>query len=224
MPLDRTDSWNSECNIIAYSTEDFGNFFENDEYSTDILVKDVLDIVQLSRDELRGAEARVRLDALLRGMLLHAPNSNGARYIAICLYLAHQRNTVVDIVKAWLDHLFLLIIFSVAAREGHRCAITHLIEESMEAAHIIPYSLNQFTESSGPELRDSARTWDMLHHWTTLDIKSLVGEKINTPANVIYMTHDEHFDFGRFKLSLEPVSLALFSITCRRPCSLSGHG
>lgn len=74
----------------------------------------------------------------------------------------------------------------------------------MEAAHIIPYSLNQFTESSGPELRDSARTWDMLHHWTTLDIKSLVGEKIDTPANVIYMTHDEHFDFGRFKLSLEP--------------------
>lgn len=74
----------------------------------------------------------------------------------------------------------------------------------METAYIIPYSLNKISELSRPEIRDSPRTWDMLRHWTTLDIKSLVGNKINAPANVIYMTSEEHFDFGHFAFYLEP--------------------
>jgi hypothetical protein len=96
----------------------------------------------------------------------------------------------------------------------------------MEAAHIIPYSLNNFNEKNSEALVRRARvssfvgaelcnqkeatwTWDMLQMWTSYDIKKLSGKNINKPANAIFMTAAEHVYFGRFAFYLEKVGLCL---------------
>ncbi|KAJ3512886.1 hypothetical protein NLJ89_g3262 [Agrocybe chaxingu] len=70
----------------------------------------------------------------------------------------------------------------------------------MEAAHIIPFIPNKFDNSAtnNPEFRqvDAARTWDMLHSWTRIDLESLLRQDINSPINAIYMTSEEHTAFG----------------------------
>ncbi|KAF9028875.1 hypothetical protein BDZ89DRAFT_743398 [Hymenopellis radicata] len=105
-------------------------------------------------------------------------------------------------------------------REAFRCAITrtfdakrakellkqgkrnevppHTPQRRMEAAHIIPFLLNNFKDNKKSTLPDSARTWDMLRSWTSIDITRLVGHNINMPANGILMTADDHDAFGRF--------------------------
>ncbi|KAJ7434250.1 hypothetical protein B0H11DRAFT_2296353 [Mycena galericulata] len=75
----------------------------------------------------------------------------------------------------------------------------------MEAAHIIPFLLNDFSNNAGVtfQIKDAARTWDMLQSWTTLDLEKLVGSKINSSANAIFMTADEHDSFGKFRFYLD---------------------
>ena len=93
----------------------------------------------------------------------------------------------------------------------------------MEAAHIIPFSLNKFDDraASSPDIvryilssslaclthfciqKAAANTWDMLRSWTRLDFETLIGSKINSPANAMYMTKQEHVFFGRFKFYLD---------------------
>ncbi|KAF8169888.1 hypothetical protein K438DRAFT_1496387, partial [Mycena galopus ATCC 62051] len=50
---------------------------------------------------------------------------------------------------------------------------------------------------------DAARTWDMLQSSTNLDHGKLVGSKINSAANTIFMTADEHYSFGQFRFYLD---------------------
>ncbi|CAK5279108.1 unnamed protein product [Mycena citricolor] len=111
-------------------------------------------------------------------------------------------------------------------REQHRCAITGAFDLSfvskllqqgrgkeipdvpqlrMEAAHIIPFLLNDFDNKPDitSEIRDAARTWDMLQSWTNLDLRKILGSKINSPANAIFMTAEEHHSFGRFRFYLD---------------------
>lgn len=57
---------------------------------------------------------------------------------------------------------------------------------------------------------DAATTWDMLQSWTNLDITQLTGHKINTPENVIYMTHTEHLAFGAFRFYFDADAVSLF--------------
>ncbi|KAF5347939.1 hypothetical protein D9756_010125 [Leucocoprinus leucothites] len=278
MPLDRMESWESEYCLLSCSTAEYGYIYGNDEYSTDFLVDDALEIIRAKENELRDAEDQVQLDDLLRGMLLHMPSAAGARYVAVALRLTDQEGTdaVVNIAKAWLKHLFfrspflnslfhqpilyfdhllnpdlsvqamscridisdsqtpstdntaheigsLTLTENVAAREDHRCAITGCVDRLyaqklrkqgdpipagaqrlMEAAHIIPFPLDLPAESSKLVFRDSVHTLDMFRDWTTLDIRALAGEKINSPANVIYMTYDECLRFCRFEFYLEP--------------------
>ena len=90
----------------------------------------------------------------------------------------------------------------------------------LEAAHIIPLSLNGFEESRsaepvGPDFslfksldclvlqHKTAITWDMLRSWTGIDLDKLVGSKINTPENAILMCCEQHLDFGRFEWYLD---------------------
>ena len=90
----------------------------------------------------------------------------------------------------------------------------------LEAAHIIPLSLNGFEESRSAELvgpdfslfksldclvlqHKAAVTWDMLRSWTGIDLDKLVGSKINTPENAILMCREQHLSFGRFKWYLD---------------------
>ncbi|KAF8464939.1 hypothetical protein DFH94DRAFT_784376 [Russula ochroleuca] len=114
----------------------------------------------------------------------------------------------------------------VARRERYFCAITKLFDKSlaeklvkagheeeipdagqhrMEAAHIIPFLLNKFDDKaiSSPEITNAARTWDMLRSWTRIDFKTLIGSNINSPSNAIYMSTQEHSDFGHFLFYLD---------------------
>ncbi|KAJ6511282.1 hypothetical protein C8R47DRAFT_1094439 [Mycena vitilis] len=75
-------------------------------------------------------------------------------------------------------------------------------QASMQAAHILPLSLNGFDEADNGELFDAAATWDMLKQWTRIDIKALAGSDINTPKNCINMTMQDHRAFGRFEFYL----------------------
>ncbi|KAJ6621954.1 hypothetical protein B0H10DRAFT_2214770 [Mycena sp. CBHHK59/15] len=116
---------------------------------------------------------------------------------------------------------------TVAGREQNRCAITGAFDRSfvtellqqgrgqeiptgvpqlrMAAAHIIPFLLNDFSNDTGitSEIKDAARTWDMLQSWTNLDLRKLVGSDINSPTNAIFMSADEHYSFGRFHFYLD---------------------
>ena len=90
----------------------------------------------------------------------------------------------------------------------------------LEAAHIIPLSLNGFDENQSSELigpdfslfklldcfvlqYKTAITWDMLRSWTGIDLDKLVRSKINTPENAILMCREQHLGFGRFKWYLD---------------------
>ncbi|KAL9708594.1 hypothetical protein Ac2012v2_008139 [Leucoagaricus gongylophorus] len=111
---------------------------------------------------------------------------------------------------------------SVQRRERDRCAITGAFDSQvaltlmsqelpfpsglrqfLEAAHIIPLSLNGFDKNRSSELREAAITWDMLRSWTGIDLGKLVGSKINTPENTILMCRDQHLDFGRYRWYLD---------------------
>ncbi|KAJ7622994.1 hypothetical protein B0H17DRAFT_1112146 [Mycena rosella] len=117
---------------------------------------------------------------------------------------------------------------SLAKRERYYCAITQTFDRDrvdfldaqqrsnevprvpahkMVAAHIIPLFLNNFNDAgehkTGVHLRDAAYTWDMLQSWTQIDLQGLVGSKITSPQNGIYMTSDDHDNFGAFKFYLD---------------------
>ena len=81
----------------------------------------------------------------------------------------------------------------------------------MQAAHIIPFSLNNFNEKDLVSLiilvvhlliflekKTATYTWDMLHSWTGIGITNLVGTQINSPENGIYMNEIDHSQFGSF--------------------------
>ncbi|KAJ7094969.1 hypothetical protein C8R44DRAFT_581159, partial [Mycena epipterygia] len=52
-------------------------------------------------------------------------------------------------------------------------------------------------------IRDAANTWDILQSWTQIDLRELIGPKITSPPNGIYMTSDDHDNFGAFKFYLD---------------------
>ncbi len=99
----------------------------------------------------------------------------------------------------------------------------------MEAAHIIPFLLNNFDDKviSSPQIvRDvlllsrpthlcrqtnAARTWDMLQSWTQIDFKT---PNINSPTNAVYMTKVEHAAFGNFEFYLDKEAVSRFMLTC----------
>ncbi|KAJ6587766.1 hypothetical protein B0H10DRAFT_2093598 [Mycena sp. CBHHK59/15] len=117
---------------------------------------------------------------------------------------------------------------ALAKRERYHCAITHTFDRDrveyldalgrshevphlpahkMAAAHIIPLFLNSFDDARDhkgkTKIRDAASTWDILQSWTQIDLRGLIGEKITSPPNGIYMTRDDHDNFGAFKFYLD---------------------
>jgi hypothetical protein len=78
------------------------------------LLNDVLhNVIRPNSARLRAADTRYRLDDLLSAMLEHAPHPSGQRYVAVSLYVAHQKGEdgVVNAAKAWLDNLILPSLF-----------------------------------------------------------------------------------------------------------------
>ena len=105
----RTSSVNSICSVLTCRSADYEDWFENTDVSTDDLVADAQAIVAQHRGSLHDAEKNYYLDRLLSGMLEHAPDGLGKRYVAIALHIAKGKGEagVIDVGKAWLEHLFL---------------------------------------------------------------------------------------------------------------------
>ncbi|KAK7032034.1 hypothetical protein VNI00_013402 [Paramarasmius palmivorus] len=93
----------------------------------------------------------------------------------------------------------------VFERERSVCPVTGLLHMNVAddrlvprgalcAAHIIPLALN----GENILLSDMSITWDMLRSWTSLDIETLAGAKINDSTNAICMELSTHVAFGNF--------------------------
>ncbi|KAH9020419.1 hypothetical protein EDB84DRAFT_567649 [Lactarius hengduanensis] len=104
-----SDSLESICSVLTIASDEFDVVYENETIPTDVLIDEARNIIGKNRARLREAEHRYRLDDLLSAMLLHAPNSLGQRYVAICLHIAHEKGEdgVVNAAKAWSDNLLL---------------------------------------------------------------------------------------------------------------------
>jgi hypothetical protein len=110
MSLPRLGSVESIRAVLTGTSEEFRDFYDNERLVTGVLVQKVQDnIIGPNSEKLREADKRYRLHDLLSAMLLHAPNSLGQRYVAVCLHIAHQKGEdgLVDAAKVWLDNLFL---------------------------------------------------------------------------------------------------------------------
>ncbi|KAH7920222.1 hypothetical protein BV22DRAFT_1133239 [Leucogyrophana mollusca] len=92
-------------------------------------------------------------------------------------------------------------------RDDNRCVVTGHVDYNspfaldhpcglVEAAHIIPYSLNDFQGTTSME--SSARTWDILKNWASIDVQRLAGQRINDPSNALTLTHEIHTFYGKF--------------------------
>ena len=103
-------SANSTCSVLTCTSEEYDDFFNNENLHTEALSDDVLrNIIRQNSARLRAADGRYRLDDLLSAMLEHAPHPLGRRYVAVSLHIAHRKGEdgVVNAAKAWLDNLFL---------------------------------------------------------------------------------------------------------------------
>jgi hypothetical protein len=110
MSLPRLDSPESIRAVLTGASEEFKDFYDDEQLVTEVLVHEALDnIIGPNKERLREADNRYRLDDLLSAMLLHAPNPLGQRYVAICLHIAHRKGEdgIVNAAKVWLDNLFL---------------------------------------------------------------------------------------------------------------------
>ena len=85
---------------------------------------------------------------------------------------------------------------------------------NMEVAHVIPFLLNCSSSIVRYILSSSCLThfciqkfaavaWDMLRSWTRIDFETLIGSKINSPTNAVYMSMQEHFLFRLFEFYLD---------------------
>jgi len=100
----------SICTVKSCTSDEFLEFYENENLDTDILSEDVMiNVIHPNRDRLRAVDGRYRLDKLLSAMLEYAPHPLGRRYVAIALHIAMGKggDAVVEAAKAWMDYLFL---------------------------------------------------------------------------------------------------------------------
>jgi hypothetical protein len=75
----------------------------------------------------------------------------------------------------------------------------------MKHGYVMSYYYEVYVNSHIFNQKKAARTWDMLRMWTDIDIDKLTSEKINSPANAIFMTENEHISFGNFNFIFEEV-------------------
>ncbi|KIJ36880.1 hypothetical protein M422DRAFT_34049, partial [Sphaerobolus stellatus SS14] len=119
--------------------------------------------------------------------------------------------------QAWLRK-------EVCRRENFRCVIHQEIDKeappeapdptgkrptvtTLEVAHIVPFSLNDFVSDDNNTILESAVTWVMIKHWTAISIQELIGEGINEPANAILFCANGHKQFGDFSVHFEPTDV-----------------
>ncbi|KAH9168292.1 hypothetical protein EDB89DRAFT_2074118 [Lactarius sanguifluus] len=136
MSLPRSDSVESICSVLTFTSNEFKDVYENENLLTEVLSDEALrGIIDRNRVRLREADSRYRLDDLLSAMLLHAPHSSGRRYVAVCLHIAHQKGEdgVVNAAKAWLDNLLLpMLAISKAVKTEPASSQTPTIDTTVQ--------------------------------------------------------------------------------------------
>ena len=97
----------SVSSILSCTYEEYEDWFDG-PISTDSLCLDAHNLIETHRPALREASEKHRLDNLLTAMLDCAISSDGKRYVAVVIHIAHtkDREAVVNIAKAWMEHLF----------------------------------------------------------------------------------------------------------------------
>ncbi|KAK6974789.1 hypothetical protein R3P38DRAFT_3131507 [Favolaschia claudopus] len=120
MPHGRNLSASSFCTTLSIDSDTFVDFFDNDKYNTQELIKEAHTIVEKHRTRLIQSvpsNSKYHLDKLLEGMLDFAPSSLGARYVAIVLHIAAAKDdhgvSIVAAAKAWLDQ-FVIPMLAIA--------------------------------------------------------------------------------------------------------------
>ncbi|KAH9059036.1 hypothetical protein EDB87DRAFT_836873 [Lactarius vividus] len=136
MSLPRSDSFESICSVLTFTSNDFKDVYENENLLTEVLSDEALrGIIDRNRVRLREADNRYRLDDLLSAMLQHAPHSSGRRYVAVCLRIAHQKGEdgVVNAAKAWLGNLLLpMLAISKAVKTEPTSSQTPTIDTTVQ--------------------------------------------------------------------------------------------
>ena len=75
---------------------------------TEYLCVETHNAIKAHRPVLRNASQKYHLDHLLAAILDCAISSNGKRYVAVAIIIAHTKRSeaVVNIAKAWMEYLF----------------------------------------------------------------------------------------------------------------------
>ena len=107
MSRKRKRSVESVLSILSCTYEEYEDLFCC-SISTDSLCLDAHKLIETHRPALRKASEKYHLDDLLTAMLDCAISSEGKRHVAVVAHIAHTkgREAVVNIAKAWMEHLF----------------------------------------------------------------------------------------------------------------------
>ena len=129
MSLKRVDSASTILTILSCSSNTFSEFYDG-PYATHLLVEDAKRIIHRNQALLKEAnQDRYRLDELLLGMLDHAPDPSGQRYVAVVLHIANTKGSgaVMEAAKAWLDYLFFPSLLQMCCICHNSLIISHSV-------------------------------------------------------------------------------------------------
>ncbi|KZT10295.1 uncharacterized protein LAESUDRAFT_755803 [Laetiporus sulphureus 93-53] len=102
-------------------------------------------------------------------------------------------------------------------RDGYKCVITgkdHVDKittwtgfdlDTTDAAHIMPFGLNDFEETDVPTMVDETAVWAALQAFSGRSLDGLRGDDINSLENVLTLSASVHRLFGQLVLALEPI-------------------
>ncbi|KZT10290.1 uncharacterized protein LAESUDRAFT_418736 [Laetiporus sulphureus 93-53] len=103
-------------------------------------------------------------------------------------------------------------------RDGSKCVITGKVDGKhapgdttwmdfarTEAAHIMPFSLNDFEETDVPMMAKKTAVWAALQTFSGCPLDGLRGDGINSMENVLTLEAYMHQMFGELILALEPI-------------------
>ncbi|TFK32466.1 hypothetical protein BDQ12DRAFT_716390 [Crucibulum laeve] len=76
----------------------------------------------------------------------------------------------------------------------------------LQAAHIIPYSLNNFDEKTPEEVYKYQVIWKTLQAFSGFDLSTLKGTEINKPSNMVMLCPTAHKMHDDLRLSFSPVT------------------
>ena len=107
MSYKRKRSVESILSILQCTSKEYLDRFDA-PIQTEYLCAEAHKAIEIHRPALRNASQKYHLGDLLTAMLDCAISSDGKRYVAIAIIIAHTKGSeaVVNIAKAWMEHLF----------------------------------------------------------------------------------------------------------------------